>query len=285
MREICTLNENFISLEDYQDQCYEEAKEKADSFLNKSKFMIAPDVRSTIFYVITFGCVACFVAYVMNGMLCSLLLGVVIIFCYVMLIHISGNVAHSHNEKLRAETDKYFDEAKKKVEIYEKKLKSEIEEKIQLYKDEPVVIECSQRASIYFREQISRADRSEFVEEIYESYVISVCKNRIDMPCKNIIYDDGMYNCNFDKMRYKQLDVISMGAVAKLIAQNVTNYIDKYYKKDISGGDCKVEYRGPVMGENKTLRTDTGFFLDSQNYYWTVSIVYKAKNAGCRQRV
>lgn len=76
-----------------------------------------------------------------------------------------------------------------------------------------------------------------------------------------------------------------MGAVAKLIAQNVTNYIDKYYKKDISGGDCKVEYRGPVMGENKTLRTDTGFFLDSQNYYWKVSIVYKAKNAGCRQRV
>lgn len=43
------MNENFISLEDYQDQCYEEAKEKADSFLNKSKFMIAPDVRSTIF--------------------------------------------------------------------------------------------------------------------------------------------------------------------------------------------------------------------------------------------
>ena len=105
------------------------------------------------------------------------------------------------------------------------------------------------------------------------------------MPCENIIYDDGMYNCDFDKMRYKQLDVISMGTVAKLIAQNVTNYIDKYYKKDISGGDCKVEYRGPVMGENKTLRTDTGFFLDSQNYYWTVSIVYKAKNAGCRQRV
>lgn len=72
------MNENFISLEDYQDQCYEEAKEKADSFRNKFKFMIAPDVRSTIFYVITFGCGACFVAYVMNGMLCSLLLGVVI---------------------------------------------------------------------------------------------------------------------------------------------------------------------------------------------------------------
>jgi len=50
----------------------------------------------------------------MNGMLCSLLLGVVIFFCYVMLIHIFGNVAHSHNEKLQVETDKYFDEAKKK---------------------------------------------------------------------------------------------------------------------------------------------------------------------------
>lgn len=74
------MNENFISLEDYQDQCYEEAKEKAVSFRNKFKFMIAPDVRSTIFYVITFGCCACFVAYGMNGMLCSLLLGVVIIF-------------------------------------------------------------------------------------------------------------------------------------------------------------------------------------------------------------
>ena len=35
------------------------------------------------------------------------------------------------------------------------------------------------------------------------------------MPCENIIYDDGMYNCDFDKMRYKQLDVISMGTVAK----------------------------------------------------------------------
>lgn len=35
-------------------------------------------------------------------------------FCYVMLIHIFGNVAHSHNEKLQVETDKYFDEAKKK---------------------------------------------------------------------------------------------------------------------------------------------------------------------------
>lgn len=69
-----------------------------------------------------------------------------------MLIHISGNVAHSHNEKLQVETDKYFDEVKKKVEIY-------------------------------------------------ESYVISVCKNRIDIPCENIIYDDGMYNCDFDKMR------------------------------------------------------------------------------------
>lgn len=90
------MNENFISLEDYQDQCYGEAKEKADSFRNKFKFMIAPDVRSTIFYVITFGCGACFVAYVMNGMLCPMLLGVVI-FCYVMLIHISGDVAHSQN--------------------------------------------------------------------------------------------------------------------------------------------------------------------------------------------
>jgi hypothetical protein len=52
-------------------------------------------------------------------------------------------------------------------------------------------------------------------------------------------------------MRYKQLDVISMGTVAKLIAQNVTNYIDKYYKKDISGGDCKVEYRGPLWVKTK----------------------------------
>lgn len=277
-------DDTFITPEDYAKMCYQEEGKKHDELSKEflSDLKVCHEVRNSIGFVIWFGFCACCLIYVMHGIVCSIILGVGIIIGYILLVLLINKSIERHNDEIKKEFSARSEiltrEIRKKRDDYEKKINKELENKTKEYMDTPVVRECAQRAGMYFRDQISRANRGENVEKIQESYFVTVGRNRIDLPCKNVIFNEECYVCDFYKMGYKELDVVARGAVANIIAKKVAEYIRNFYPKDIGGGACKVKFNEPFIVKNEYPKTTTGYYWDSEKYYWLVRVEYEAIN-------